>query len=278
MKLRVNFVLAGAVMAFAMLSGASAQTTEADIAARLVDKPLLLRGFWAQDKLRFHADGTPVDLYAAESFTESAIDVKAVHLRDDSLFIEGQRVGLRFDRDGNMSRVPMFGKGLLSSPEKISIHIEGTAGSDYQQATHAIFADNPAEIADSLPECWQPYARQHFLHEKAGGIDTSSGDGPRNADPAVHIGGSVKPPRVVHQVDPAFSQAARHVKLSGSSQLYLWLEPSGLPDHIRIMKPLGLGLDERAVAAVQQYRFAPATKDGTPVKVDLYIDVNFQIF
>ncbi len=36
-----------------------------------------------------------------------------------------------------------------------------------------------------------------------------------------------------------------------------------------------MGLDEQAVAAVRQYRFKPATLDGKPVPVDLYIDVNF---
>src|SRR5580698_2238424 len=41
---------------------------------------------------------------------------------------------------------------------------------------------------------------------------------------------------------------------------------------------VGLGLDERAVAAVSQYTFQPATKDGSPVSVQLNVEVNFQIF
>jgi protein TonB len=44
------------------------------------------------------------------------------------------------------------------------------------------------------------------------------------------------------------------------------------------VRPAGLGLDEKALAAVQQYKFSPAMQDGKPVKVDLYVDVNFQIF
>lgn len=38
-----------------------------------------------------------------------------------------------------------------------------------------------------------------------------------------------------------------------------------------------MGLDEQAVAAVSNYRFAPATKDGQPVPVEIFINVNFQI-
>jgi hypothetical protein len=41
---------------------------------------------------------------------------------------------------------------------------------------------------------------------------------------------------------------------------------------------VGMGLDEKAVEAVRQYKFKPALQNGKPVPVDLYIDVNFQIF
>jgi len=56
------------------------------------------------------------------------------------------------------------------------------------------------------------------------------------------------------------------------------VEPDGTPDHIRIARPAGMGLDEKALEAVSQYRFAPATRDGQPVRVEMYVEVNFQIF
>ena len=55
-------------------------------------------------------------------------------------------------------------------------------------------------------------------------------------------------------------------------------ETDGTPSHIQIIRPLGLELDEAAVAAVSAYRFTPAIQNGTPVKVDLYVEVNFRIF
>jgi len=58
----------------------------------------------------------------------------------------------------------------------------------------------------------------------------------------------------------------------------LWVEKDGSVSHIRIQRPAGLGLDEKAVDAVRQYRFKPATKDGRPVKVELSIEVRFEIF
>jgi protein TonB len=47
---------------------------------------------------------------------------------------------------------------------------------------------------------------------------------------------------------------------------------------VRVVRGVGMGLDEKAVEAVRQYKFKPAMQNGKPVPVDLYIDVNFQIF
>ena len=47
---------------------------------------------------------------------------------------------------------------------------------------------------------------------------------------------------------------------------------------VHVLRGVGMGLDEKAVAAVQQYRFKPATQNGKPVAVYLNVEVNFQIF
>jgi protein TonB len=47
---------------------------------------------------------------------------------------------------------------------------------------------------------------------------------------------------------------------------------------VHVLRGVGMGLDQKAVAAVQQYKFKPALKDGKPVPVYVNIEVNFQIF
>jgi protein TonB len=94
----------------------------------------------------------------------------------------------------------------------------------------------------------------------------------------LHIGGSVVPPKLIHSVDPKFSNAARDKKFSGKVQVYFWVGKDGIPSHLKIIRGVGYGLDENAVEAIRQYRFKPATLNGEPVIVDMYIDVNFQIF
>ena len=47
---------------------------------------------------------------------------------------------------------------------------------------------------------------------------------------------------------------------------------------MRVIRGIGLGLDEKAVEAVRQYKFKPAMKNGQPVTVEMNVEVNFQIF
>jgi protein TonB len=104
------------------------------------------------------------------------------------------------------------------------------------------------------------------------------GSGGNTGGGVMHIGGSVRPPVLTFQPDPEFSEEARKAKFSGNVQVYLIVDEQGNPSHVRVVRGVGMGLDEKAVEAVRQYKFKPAMQNGKPVKVDLYIDVNFQIF
>jgi protein TonB len=97
-------------------------------------------------------------------------------------------------------------------------------------------------------------------------------------DRPVHVGGSVKAPVLVSSAEPELTEEARRKHLSGNVQVYLWVDEHGNPTHVRVTRGVGLGLDEKAVEAVRKYKFKPATQDGKPVTVELYVDVNFLQF
>jgi TonB family protein len=99
------------------------------------------------------------------------------------------------------------------------------------------------------------------------------------SDPGIYdVGGSVRPPIVIHQADPKYAEAARNAKLSGNVVISLVVGTDGKPYNVQVARGLGHGLDEQAVEAVQQYRFKPATRNGEPVAAYLNVEVNFQIF
>jgi periplasmic protein TonB len=93
-----------------------------------------------------------------------------------------------------------------------------------------------------------------------------------------HIGGSVRAPVLTYQVDPEFSEEARKAKFSGNVQVYLIVDEQGMPTHVRVVRGVGMGLDEKAVEAVRQYKFKPANYKGKPVPVALKVEVNFKRF
>jgi TonB family protein len=92
------------------------------------------------------------------------------------------------------------------------------------------------------------------------------------------IGGAVSAPMVIYQVNPGYSEQARAAKFSGVVLVNLWVDQNGNPTHVHIVRGVGMGLDEKALEAVSQYKFKPAMEDGKPVMVQLNIEVNFRIF
>lgn len=93
-----------------------------------------------------------------------------------------------------------------------------------------------------------------------------------------HVGGGVSPPRLIYQVDPEFSEEARKAKYQGTCTLMLVVDTSGRPTNIRVASSLGMGLDEKAIEAVKNWRFEPSQKDGHPVRVEIAVEVEFHLY
>jgi len=93
-----------------------------------------------------------------------------------------------------------------------------------------------------------------------------------------HVGGGVSAPRPIYDPDPEYSDEARKSKFQGSVLLIATIGPDGRPRDLHIMRSLGMGLDQKALDAVQKWRFAPAMKDNHPVSVQISIEVVFHLY
>ena len=91
-------------------------------------------------------------------------------------------------------------------------------------------------------------------------------------------GHRVSPPKVLNQHEPAFSESARKAKYQGTVVLGLVVDPSGNPAKVHVMKPVGCGLDDKAVQTVETWKFKPAEKDGQPVAVEIAVEVDFHLY
>ena len=77
--------------------------------------------------------------------------------------------------------------------------------------------------------------------------------------------------------EPEYSEEARKAKFQGTVRLSLVVDEHGLPTQIKVITPLGLGLDAKAIEAVQKWKFKPGIKDGKPVAVQASVEVNFRL-
>ena len=256
--------LAFAVLLSLVAPSAAKAQDESTLAARLVLKPLYLRGSWGPDKLHFDGNGQPLAAPGTVPFTLAAIIISKIRLRGNHLYIQGKRVGIIFNLDGSITRV------ALSAKDNVQIEIDAPPDGDFSAALDAVFTGEIGRIPAASEGPWKGYALIHWSF--ASSVPTGN---PAQPDPERDE--SVQPPRALKTSDPQFSAAARALKHGGNVQIIATVGVDGLPSHIEIFRPAGLGLDEQAVAAVETYRFSPATRNGVPVSVQVHIGVNFQV-
>ena len=116
------------------------------------------------------------------------------------------------------------------------------------------------------------------------GVISAEGPAPKeipvvSSSPGIfRVGGGVSAPMQSYAPEPAFSEAARALKFQGTAALALWIKKDGTTANIRILQPLGAGLDAKAVHAVQTWKFHPAEKNGEPVAVEIAVEVDCPLY
>ncbi len=110
---------------------------------------------------------------------------------------------------------------------------------------------------------------------KGGGFGPGEGGGIGGG--VYRVGGGVSQPSVLFKVDPEYSEEARKAKYSGTVMLAVIVDTTGKARDIHVVKSLGMGLDEKAIEAVEKWKFKPGMKGGEPVNVRAQIEVNFRL-
>jgi TonB family protein len=110
---------------------------------------------------------------------------------------------------------------------------------------------------------------------KGGGFGPGEGGGFGGG--AFRIGGGVSAPVPIFKVEPEYSEEARKAKFQGTVLLAIVVDESGKTTNVRVVRALGMGLDEKAIEAVMKWRFRPGYKDGKAVPVMANVEVNFRL-
>jgi protein TonB len=104
------------------------------------------------------------------------------------------------------------------------------------------------------------------------------GEGGGTGGGIFHVGGGVSPPRPIYKPDPEFSEEARKAKYQGVCTLGMVVGVDGRPSQIKVLGSLGMGLDEKAIEAVRNWKFEPGMKDGHPVATIIAVEVDFHLY
>jgi TonB family protein len=99
-----------------------------------------------------------------------------------------------------------------------------------------------------------------------------------DGSPVYRVGCGIKPPRIIRQAEPEYSERARKKKIAGTVVLSSIVDSNGSVRDVQITQSLERSLDQQAIAALAKWKFEPATKDGEPVAVRLEIEMSFRLY
>lgn len=159
------------------------------------------------------------------------------------------------------------------------------AGAFFQSALAA--ADPASPFAATIMDLYAQFLTRQGRTEEARSIQQQAAEirttqstrtfVPGSSPDINRIGGDVKPPVLLSKTEPEYTADARLAKYQGTVMLYIEVAADGMPHNIRVLRGLGLGLDQRAIEALSHWRFRPATRSGQPVPVEARVEVNFRL-
>jgi periplasmic protein TonB len=92
-------------------------------------------------------------------------------------------------------------------------------------------------------------------------------------------GNGVSQPRLLREVKPQYTSDAMRAKVQGTVVVVCVVRADGTITDVRVARPLDptFGLDQQALAAVRQWKFAPGTRLGEPVAVQITVELTFTL-
>jgi TonB family protein len=90
-------------------------------------------------------------------------------------------------------------------------------------------------------------------------------------------GSGIDPPRLLREVKAEYTEEGRRRGITGDVELEIVIRRDGSVGDVTVVKGLGAGLEQRAIAAVKQWRFSPARRKGEAVDVIVEVAVEFTL-
>jgi TonB family protein len=133
---------------------------------------------------------------------------------------------------------------------------------------HVFAIGMDAQVQARMPEFWQLYYKAQ-----------AAGKQYRPSDPNVFRSNAVdQQAKITSSISPQSNEYAQANGIAGQALYRTVVQADGTPGEIAVVRPIGFGLDENAVAAIRKASFQPAMKGGQPVAESLDLVVLFRIY
>jgi TonB family protein len=255
-------------------AGAPEDEAAKKLEKQLKGRVLTFRKVLADSRLRFDSAGAlAAGGRAGHWSTDGSVELQKLRLKSDRLTVEGNRVVLRYD-----PKKKRF--DFMRDSRKVVLDFDLPQRApgrplDLLSPLKRVFLFSGEIFPEDLPAYWKPWVE--CLVRKTKDCDPSQ-DIKRTLDPSIlKVGGSVTAPKIKSRVEPRYTQLAKDARLTGLVKFFAIVSKAGRIENMRIIQPLGLGLDEAAAEALAQWTFEPARSLGETVSVQLRIEVNFDL-
>lgn len=258
----------------------------------LQNKVILLRNFYRGDRLEYDSAGEPLGNPPPGSWTvDGVIRVHKVSIAHNRLQIHSKRYFVQNTPDGY---------DLFPSPRDLTIEVDTDSHPITLEFVHSImnrvFLTAEDRAADLVPDYWKPcfgaqttaVRKCHMspriapLFRFASPLQSTSAPGDdKPATDTQGIFGSGKgttAPHAVRAPDPEYSAEARRERVQGIVIIALVVDKFGQPSDIKLVSPIGYGLDEKAMDSVKTWKFEPGRRGSEPMATYATIEVAFHLY
>jgi len=265
------------ILAANFLFTASAHDLERDLRKTYTEKLLSLRTPTSYDVVHFNLEGHPSRAASGEPWTTCGLfKVKKISVKSGQVAIDGERVIVVLNPATEEKKL------LLVTVERgvhviIDLPMTIETPADMDRLLARIFL--PGDLQKRMAAEWmstvdlRPDLDEIGKSAPGGRVGTLAGDRPVYA-----IGAdSLVRPMAVYKPEPRYSEKALFKRVSGTIRVRVIVNEKGFPEILEILQHLREGLDNRALAAVSEWRFKPATKGGIPVAAMVVVEVKFHL-
>jgi TonB family protein len=250
---------------------ASDKDLEVALRQKYVGKTLILRHPVQRSSQRYDGSGKLLSGGTEGPWTLfGGVVVDTLLLGPERLQLEGRRDRFIYDaRNGALTSFPEKGPRL-----KLEVSLDHPCASvdEAMSILGRVFAITDEDLVSSVPVYWKPYVA------KRGGLKWEEADLEVLAlKQGEQLGLGIEAPKADYTPAPDYMEETFKWKFQGTIVLSAVIDASGKVQQLRIVQPLGMGLDDKGVETVKTWRFKPAKKDGQPVSVRMSLEIGFNL-